>query len=114
MNASRKLALCLILSMPAIAQAKPGSAESRGELLYTTHCVACHASEVHWREQKLATDWNSLLAQVYRWQSSAGLAWSKEEIDDVARYLNTVYYGFPAPGHKGYSQDSKPDKLLRR
>lgn len=32
----------------------------RGELLYNTHCVACHSTKMHWRDQRLATDWKSL------------------------------------------------------
>ena len=29
-------------SMPAFAQSSPAQGVSRGELLYTTHCIACH------------------------------------------------------------------------
>ena len=101
------LALCLFCSMCGLACAQVKNDASRGELLYATHCSACHTTEIHWRKQKLATDWGSLVAQVRRWQTSIGLVWSNEEITDVARYLNVLHYGFPAPEHKGYSQDPK-------
>lgn len=104
------IALCLCRGMPAAAQ----EGLSRGELLYATHCSACHTAEIHWRKQKLATDWNSLTAQVRRWQASTGLGWSKEEIADVARYLNETHYGFPEPGRKGYSQHEIPEHVQRR
>lgn len=90
-----------------LAHAQLKSEASRGELLYATHCSACHTSDIHWRKQKLATNWNSLVTQIRRWQASIGLVWSNEEIADVARYLNALYYGFPVPEQKGYSQDIK-------
>ena len=36
---------------------------TRGELLYSTHCIACHNAELHWRNRKLATDWKSLQSE---------------------------------------------------
>ena len=69
-------------------------AESRGELLYATHCIACHTTQVHWRDKKLATDWNSLKLQVRRWQAVAALEWSEEDVLDVTRHLNERFYGF--------------------
>jgi len=67
---------------------------SRGRLLYETHCIGCHDKQVHWREGRLAHDWPTLAAQVRRWQTNTGLGWSQDEIDDVARYLNTTIYRF--------------------
>jgi mono/diheme cytochrome c family protein len=86
--------LCLLWGVQTQALAQEPHRETRGELLYSTHCNACHTSKIHWREHKLATDWDSLEAQVRRWQASIGLGWSEEEIADVTRYLNDVYYSF--------------------
>lgn len=69
-------------------------AESRGELLYTTHCIACHSTQMHWRDKRIATDWNSLKEQVRLWQGRAQLAWSEADIADVTRYLNKSIYRF--------------------
>ncbi len=79
---------------PAEAQptAKPG--EPRGELLYSTYCIACHTTEIHWRDKKLVTDWTSLKAQVRRWQATTGVVWNESDIGDVARYLNQLYYHY--------------------
>lgn len=63
-------------------------AQSRGELLYTTHCIDCHTTPMHWRENRSATNWSDLKVQVRRWQGAASLAWSDSDILDVARYLN--------------------------
>lgn len=101
------LALCLFCGIYGTAYAQLKNDASRGELLYATHCSACHTTEIHWRRHKLAQDWNGLVAQVRRWQGSIGLLWSNEEITDVARYLNELHYGFSVPEHKGYSQDSR-------
>jgi mono/diheme cytochrome c family protein len=83
------------LYLAALAQGK--TPPSRGELLYTTHCIACHNTQLHWRDGKLATTWPRLKAEVDRWQRSTGLGWRDEEVTEVARYLNTRYYHFPAP-----------------
>ena len=95
--------ILLALACVALAAAAQVPAPSRGALLYDTHCIACHTKEVHWREHKLATDWQSLAAETQRWQRNLGLRWSEEEIDDVVRYLNTTIYRFPdqAPKQTG-------------
>ena len=68
----------------------------RGELLYSTHCSECHNAQVHWRERKIVTDWPSLQIEVHRWQGVLSLGWSNGDIDEVAQYLNALYYRFPA------------------
>lgn len=74
----------------------PGAyAQSRGQLLYSTHCIACHTSEMHWRDKKAATDWTSLRFQVRRWQAEAGLSWSETDISEVTLYLNESIYRYP-------------------
>jgi mono/diheme cytochrome c family protein len=72
---------------------------TRGELLYSTHCVACHSAQVHWREKKLATDWTSLESEVRRWQEISRLGWNHEDVTEVSRYLNAQYYRYPTPDH---------------
>jgi len=116
MNIPKRLAfaLCLFWGMHTLAHAQPKHGESRGELLYATYCSACHTSKIHWREQKLATDWNSLKVQVRRWQGSIGLSWSEEEITDVANYLNAVHYGFPVSDQKDLLQSKTPNPILRK
>jgi mono/diheme cytochrome c family protein len=83
------------LAIPAVANAQPKGDTPGGELLYTTHCIACHNDKIHWRDKKIARDWTSLNAQVWHWQGVAGLAWSGGDIVEVARYLNDRYYHYP-------------------
>ena len=90
-------ALFLLSASPGDACAQAKVEPTRGELLYTTHCVACHNARVHWRDKRLVTDWNSLRAQVRRWQGVQKLGWNEADITEVARYLNTFYYEYPSP-----------------
>ena len=84
-------ALCIAETLPN---------EARGGLLYSTHCSACHDATIHWREQKLARDWQSLKGQVSLWQGFSNLRWTEEEIIDVTTYLNTHYYNFVSTEQK--------------
>ncbi|SEB24377.1 cytochrome C [Variovorax sp. YR216] len=90
------LATCVLLG--AVLCAAPVAAQSRGELLYTSSCVACHTTQIHWRDRRMAKDWDSLQAQVARWQAVGSLGWSDEDITAVTQYLNESYYGFKSPG----------------
>jgi mono/diheme cytochrome c family protein len=81
-----------------LAPADAAPPASRGELLYTTHCIACHGTQMHWRDQRRATDLGSLKEQVRLWQGRAMLSWTEDDITEVTRYLNQRIYRFqPAP-----------------
>jgi hypothetical protein len=56
-----------------------------GELLYGTHCVARHTTQMHWRNDWQAFDWDSLKFQVREWRGNAGLAWNDADIAEVSR-----------------------------
>ena len=90
-------ALCVVFGAATDAGAQPARDASRGELLYSTHCIGCHGTQVHWREKTLVTDLASLRAQVVRWQKTTDLKWSDEDIAEVTRYLNVLHYHYPAP-----------------
>ena len=77
-----------------VALANSTNSPSRGELLYSTHCIACHTAKMHWRDKKQATDWDSLQKQVRRWQSASMLQWNEDDINEVTRHLNNRYYHF--------------------
>jgi hypothetical protein len=94
-NRPRPLLALLAVALcggPALAQDR---VPSRGELLYTTHCVACHTTQVHWRDKKLATDWPNLKAQVQRWRARASLDWNDADVTEVALFLNDTIYRHP-------------------
>ncbi|MDO8771710.1 MAG: cytochrome C [Burkholderiaceae bacterium] len=81
----------------AVANAQTTNSASRGELLYSTHCIGCHSTQIHWRNKRVAKNWVSLKAEVDQWQKTSELGWSEEDVTDVARYLNTLHYRFPTP-----------------
>jgi mono/diheme cytochrome c family protein len=83
----------LLGSLAAHAQAAPQ--QSRGELLYSTHCISCHTTQMHWRNDRQAQDWDTLKLQVRRWQGNAGLDWDEADVAEVARHLNDTIYRFP-------------------
>lgn len=94
-------ALGALTPLPAAAQ---GDAQvpSRGAMLYANHCIACHATQMHWRAKRQASDWASLREQVLRWQGVARLEWSDEDVLDVVRHLNDTIYRFaPPPDPRG-------------
>lgn len=94
---TRQSILSSLLGLAAAgANAQSPSVPSRGELLYTTHCVSCHTTQMHWRDKLQAYDWSSLNFQVRRWQGNAGLGWGDDDIKEVARYLNDGFYGYPS------------------
>ena len=98
LGSMRAALFCGLLAMTSAVQAQ---SPSRGELLYTTHCSACHSAQMHWRENKLASNWETLKAQVQRWQGVARLEWSEGEVEEVARYLNETIYRYPEPARVG-------------
>ena len=91
------LAWLLLAGAAAQAQVPPAPEPSRGALLYTTHCLECHTQQMHWRTLRQARDWDTLKAQVRRWQASANLRWSEADITAVATHLNDTIYQFPVP-----------------
>ena len=99
MRAASLLAVAMALMQPQPAVAQPGTEYLRGEVLYKDNCDGCHTERMHWRAERLVTDWNSLKAQVRRWQGSAKLGWTESDVMAVALYLNGRYYSLPViPG----------------
>ena len=67
----------------------------RGRALYQNHCVVCHTSKVHRREPPLPITVDELRAIVTLWARQEGLRWNRDEIEDVAQYLDRAHYRFP-------------------
>ena len=102
------IAVCLALfGVCPTVHAQNDQGRTLGELLYSTHCSTCHSVEIHWRANSLSSDWNSLKAQVRRWQLNIGLGWSEDEVTDVTRYLNNAYYNFTVTDKRDLTQGIK-------
>ena len=89
--------LLVLCTSFAAADEQPIRSAGRGELLYSTHCITCHDTQVHWREKKFVTNWPSLRTEVRRWQEISRLAWGDDDVAAVASYLNALHYRYPAP-----------------
>lgn len=83
---------------PPPAASVPLPPPTRGQLLYQTHCIACHNSQMHWRDARVVRDWAGLVEQVRHWQSRARLQWREADILEVARHLNATIYRLPQGG----------------
>jgi hypothetical protein len=108
------LAGCGAFSSPESSQ-RARADMMRGGELYRTHCHECHTSRVHWRDQRLVRSWDDLRYQVTRWQKIAGQNWSREDVDDVAAYLNRTFYEVPCtlPGCGGPSAHGEVPRLAQ-
>ena len=62
------------------------------QALYENHCKGCHESWAHKRAGRHVTTPGELRKRVTGWSIHSRLDWSKEEIDDVADYLNRQFY----------------------
>ena len=71
-----------------------GADLQRGEALYLNHCLSCHESTAHIREDRHAETMDELRRWVARWAVQLNLGWSRREIEDVTTYLNRTYYRF--------------------
>lgn len=110
----RFLSVATLASAGAASQSQPSLAPARGELLYQSHCVTCHTTEMHWRNNKQAVDWNSLKVQVRRWQGNAGLMWDEADIVEVSRYLNdTIYRYRRTDGHAGRAEPGDREQSMK-
>lgn len=83
-----------IVTLPSNHGGNGHPAPSRGQLLYDNHCVTCHESMVHIRNRQQVKSMQELRNQVARWAAYAKLRWDKDEIEEVARFLNTRFYKF--------------------
>ena len=105
---TRLLAMTALAAISAFAHSQAPPVATRGELLYTTHCVTCHTTQMHWRNDRKANDWDSLKVNVRRWQGNAGLQWGDADIAEVARHLNDTIYHFPQTADR-VSMNSRPE-----
>jgi mono/diheme cytochrome c family protein len=86
-------------ALPLLLALWPADAadRDRGMVLYEARCVACHTTSVHSRENRRAKNYADVREWVSRWSNFLGSDWGPAEIEDVSRYVNERFYGFPCP-----------------
>jgi cytochrome c5 len=85
-------AVFLAAALPMWAPTALAGDAERGRLLYENHCMVCHTSVVHVREDRKATTREEIRGWVERWQKELGLPWMSVDVDDVVEFLNNRYY----------------------
>ena len=69
----------------------------RGRELHQNHCLFCHDTKLYARSHTDILSYEELRLQVDFWQSQTVLNWQVEDIEDVAFYLNELFYKLPCP-----------------
>lgn len=95
-NPSRWLLALALAAVCQVATAQAAASPTRGQMLYATHCVACHDRQMFWRQARKVNNWKTLVAQVRHWQSVERLQWTEDDITQVARHLNDTIYRYPS------------------
>ena len=65
---------------------------NRGEALYKNHCMECHETLAHTRPGSRISSMGEIRSSVASWSIHSNLGWSREEVEDVADYLNMKFY----------------------
>jgi mono/diheme cytochrome c family protein len=100
---SRLIVLAAAMSLGLTAQADPfaGADPARGKTLADKSCVTCHSSNfggdatrIYTRADHKVKSPAQLLKQVGVCSQAAKTDWSKQDIADVAAYLNQTFYRF--------------------
>ena len=84
----------LLFGMFAVACSTAFADAGRGKTLHDETCMKCHGTEVYTREDHFITGPDELAAQVNRCQMNVGANWDKQQIEDVAQYLDQSFYKF--------------------
>jgi mono/diheme cytochrome c family protein len=92
-----KLHPIVLLAAIALALPAPAAEIARGQALYDARCGGCHTESVHGRLKRQATDFDAVRGWVVRWNTNLKLQWDRDQVDDVAAYLNLTYYKFACP-----------------
>lgn len=82
----------LAVSLFALAPSVWAADLQRGGLLYENHCVECHDSRAHLRNDRRANSLAEVREWVDKWSSYLTLSWSNDERGDVASYVYRRFY----------------------
>ncbi|HLD13205.1 MAG TPA: hypothetical protein VJB18_00645 [Burkholderiales bacterium] len=77
----------------AVAALLPGDAVN-GKQLHNGHCIACHDSRVYSRPNRRIKTVEGLMGQVRMCNQQLKTNLSREQLNDIVRYLNETFYKF--------------------
>ncbi|TJY59802.1 cytochrome c [Sinimarinibacterium sp. CAU 1509] len=83
----------LLVALPIMVTSVPAAANN-GQELHDTNCTSCHDTSVYTRDNRRVKDLDGLHKQVLHCEQANSLAWSEQDVDAVASFLNKNYYKF--------------------
>jgi len=95
MTLNRRFSSVILLALGlASADIALGQDAGRGQMLYETHCLACHYERIHKRDpaRSLVKSMAGLRVEVANRAQLMGRPLSPEDVDDIAEYLNRSHY----------------------
>jgi len=87
-------ALLLVVSSAAHADLLLFGDAARGEKLHAQNCKGCHDTGVYTRPDRRIRSGEGLQAQVAMCNRNLRTHLSKEQLDDLVKYLNDAFYKF--------------------
>jgi CxxC motif-containing protein (DUF1111 family) len=94
MDMKKSLLVTLTLLLGVATATTQAADIKNGKKLQQKNCMSCHDDGMYTREDRFIKKLSSLRGQVQRCESTLGLTWFDEEIDDVTAYLNKQFYNF--------------------
>jgi len=92
----RAFGLVAMLTLAAGSAVAQMPDASRGKSLYATHCGGCHYERLHERprERSIVHSLAELRNEVANRAALTGRPFTREDLDDIAEYLNRSHYKF--------------------
>lgn len=93
----RIILFCLVLLAPtgtAMAALLPGDG-ANGKQLHNGRCLGCHDNRVYTRPDRKVKTVEGLMGQVRMCNQQLNANLSREQLNDVVKYLNDTFYKFP-------------------
>lgn len=88
----------IVFEVPEISGAQEMTS-NRGRNLYANHCIACHDTRVHRRNNPKAQSLVEVEQFVARWVQYLRLSWSAQDQAEVVNYLNRQFYNYEPTTH---------------
>lgn len=86
--------MLLVPTDAAIAALLPGDA-ANGKQLHDSRCLGCHDGRVYARPDRRVKTVEGLMGQVRMCNQQLNANLSREQLNDIVRYLNETFYRFP-------------------
>ncbi len=89
--------VALAVALVAAVHAADGTPERkpdyrRGAQLHDDTCTGCHGPSMYSRPHHERNPYFTVRKQVELWQDFVGMGWTREQIDDVAHYVQKRFY----------------------